>query len=132
MNERLADGAEVLFRQIHPNFYEQGEPSSQAFNPTDKDDHKLSVDRSARATAAGSFALYTGNGFKSVAVYGVSVDEFTQESIACFSDPLPKVGVFAENPAHSYADYSAHRSASRKNIAKLLKRKAIARGSLHP
>ena len=38
----LVDPSEVLRRQVHPTFMDDGQPSSQAFVPTKKDEGKLS------------------------------------------------------------------------------------------
>ena len=128
----LTDDDEVLLRQIHPSFVQAGEPSSQPFAPTPKDDNKLSVDRGTMTTPAASHALFTGNGHASVAVYGLSVGEFGEENLPCHSDPLAATATEAANPAHAYADYAAHVPAQQKNRAKRLKRHALARGQLHP
>jgi hypothetical protein len=131
MDDKLSDGGEVLFRQIHPTFYQNGEPSSQPFMPTPKDQNKLSVDRSALTTAATAHALFTANGHESVAVYGISVGEFGSEALECASDPLDATEDQQANPAHAIADYSPHGGSKQKTIAKRLKIKALARGCLH-
>ena len=41
MIKQLTDDAEILFRQIHPNFWQDGEPSSQPFMPTPKEVPRL-------------------------------------------------------------------------------------------
>lgn len=128
----MTDETEVLFRQVHPRFIQGAEPSSQAFQPTPKDDHKLSVDRSALTTAAEAHALFTSTGRLSAAVYGLSVQEFQVEELPCVSDPLEAAGEEPANPAHAYADYSAHGVNQQKIKAKRLKQKALARGRLHP
>jgi hypothetical protein len=132
MGEELTDDAEVLYRQVHPSFYENGEPSSQTFTPTDKDDGKLSLDRSSLVTAMESFQRFTGAGFSSCAVYGLSVGEFAAEQIRCASDPLEETATQKANHAHAIADYSVFSVSSRKIKAKRLKRAAVARGRLHP
>ena len=132
MSDALQDKDEVLFRQIHPKFYDNGEPSSQPFRPTDKDGNKLSVDRSHLTSAQASYELFVGNGYESDAVYGLSVGEFDEENLPCISDPLQSNEQIQANPAHAYADYSAHGTNKQKNIAKRLKKKAIDRGILHP
>lgn len=132
MADKLDDENELLFRQVHPSFVIDGQVSSQPFHPTDKDDNKLSVDRASLTTAANSHALYTANGFSSAAVYALNVAEFAEEALSCVSDPLPAANGLAENPAHAYADYSAFRTNQQKNIAKRLKKKAVARGQQHP
>ena len=129
--ERLTDGDEVLFRQIHPSFLQRGEPSSAPFSPTLKDGNKLSVDRSSITTATLSHELYKTNGHYSVAVYGVTVGKFEDEKIDCCSDPLEATDVQKANPAHAFADYSSHSANQQKIKAKRLKRKALARGCLH-
>lgn len=132
MTDTLADGDEVLFRQVHPSFIDEGHPSSQTFTPTPKDDGKLSVDRSSLTTAADSHALFVGDGNASDAVYGLTVAEFSREALACVSDPLEAAEKHSANPAHAYADYTAHKASAQKAKAKRLKLKAIARGQLHP
>lgn len=132
MIKQLTDDAEILFRQIHPNFWQDGEPSSQPFMPTPKDKNQLSIDRSTLTTAAGSFALFAGNGHATKAVYGLTVGEFRILEIDCQSDPLPPTEFRSANPAHASADYSAHGGNQQKTKAKRLKQNAIARGQLHP
>jgi hypothetical protein len=128
----LEDYDEVLFRQIHPNFFDGSHPGSPQFAPTSKDENQLSLDRGSQTTPAASHALYLGNGFKSAAVYGLSVGEFRTESLACFPDPLEADGRLAANPAHAYADFSAFTPAEGKKIAKRLRNVAVKRGCLYP
>ena len=132
MGNELTDGAEVLFRHIHPNFMEDGEPSSDRFRPSEKDENLLSVDRSALVTAADAHAFYVGNGRAAVAVFGISVAEFNSEDISCSEDPTPATDTKKANPAHALANYAKHSAKSQKNIAKKLKRLALERGQLHP
>jgi hypothetical protein len=131
-SQPINDGEEVLFRQIHPNFYDNGFPGSPPFAPTAKDDDKLSVDRSSMTTAEASHALFTSNGFDSAAVFGVTVAEFGTESLKCYSDPTEANGTIAANPAHAYADYSGFSANQGKKIAKRLRNFAVKRGQLHP
>jgi len=128
----LDEADEVLFRQIHPNFFENSHPGSPQFAPTPKDEGKLSVDRSSLTDAAGAHALFTGNGFESAAVYGLTVAEFNAESLPCYSDPLKAAGTLAANPAHAYADFATFNANQHKKIAKRLRNVAVKRGRLHP
>jgi hypothetical protein len=130
--ERLQNEEEILFRQIHPNFYENGHPSSSPFVPSAKDGNQMSVDRSSLTTAAGSFDLYTGNGYQSVAVFGVTVGECGVCGLPCHPDPLGATETRKANPAHAYVDYSAIGSNAGKKIAKRLRNDAVKRGRLHP
>lgn len=132
MDDPLSEDTEVLFRQVHPSFIQNDQPSSQPFAPTLKDNNKLSVDRSSLTTAAASHALHTGAGHASAAVYGVSVAEFRAEALPCISDPLKAADGEPANPAHAYADYSGHGISQQKLKAKRLKLKASTRGRLYP
>jgi len=125
MRDKLVDEDEVLYRQVHPNFFDGEQPSSQAFAPTPKDNGKLSVDRSSLTTAGKAYELYTKN-YKSIGVWGLTVGEFGAEELDCFSDKLE------DNSAHAVADYSPYSLNQQKNKAKRLKRRAIQRGLLHP
>ena len=128
----LADGNELLFRQIHPSFMQNGSPTSQAFMPIPKDKGGMSVDRSSVYSASKSFHEYTVvNGFQSVAVFGLTVAEFAVEAIPCYSDPVPATNGFAANPAHCIADFSGLHGSAQKNVAKRLKIVAVARGQKH-
>ena len=128
----IDDREEVLFRQIHPNFYDNNYPGSGQFAPSPKDENKLSVDRSTLTTPATSHRLFTGNGFQSSAVYSVTVGEFDSEGLPCHPDPLKAEGVQQANPTHAYADYLAFNVSQGKKIAKRLGNIAVKRGRLHP
>ena len=128
--DKLTDQEEILFRQIHPHFFDNGEPSSNRFMPSGKDQNKLSVDRSSLTTAEQSHSLYVGNGYQSVAVFGLTVGEFNVEDISCWPDPILATEISVANPAHALADFSSHASNKNKLIAKRLKRAVITRGCL--
>ena len=132
MGNKLTDDSEILFRQIHPNFMHNGEPSSDRFRPSERDQNRLSVDRSSMVAASESHALYMGNGLASAAVFGVTVAEFADEAITCVADPVEGTVTTVPNRAHALADYSAHAAPRQKIIAKKLQRAAVARGRLHP
>jgi hypothetical protein len=107
MSAKLWDQEEILYRQIHPSFLEGGEPSSQPFRPTPKDENKLSTDRASIVSAQQSYDLFTnGNGFSSAGVYGLTVGEFSAEKIDCIPDPIEPTNTRKANPAHCFADYS--------------------------
>lgn len=132
MEKTLTEPEEVLFRQIHPSLLQDGEPASSSFRPKGSDKGKLSVDRGAMTTAERSHALYTANGFSSVAVYGVTVGEFGKCGIPCEPDPLPATSELAANPAHALANFVDYGSSMQRTVAKRLKTFALARGVLHP
>jgi hypothetical protein len=128
MKERLADLSEILFRQIHPHFIQDGQICSPAFCPTPKDNNLLSVDRGSLTTAQAARHLFVTNGGKSDAVYALSVEEFEQERLACHSDPIEESDGVVENLSHAVADFSVCSAQEQKKKAKRLKLKAIARG----
>lgn len=128
----LTDNNEVLYRQIHPDLLDGDVPASSNFVPKPSDNNELSVDRSSITTADAAFTLYTSGGYRSVAVYGVTVGEFHGEGIPCREDPVPQTPSTRANPAHAVADFTEHTANQQKKVAKRLKQKAIARGKLYP
>jgi hypothetical protein len=132
MTEELTKKSEILFRQIHPQFMVSGEPTSQAFGPTAKDEGKLSVDRSALTDAKGAYDLYNNRGQNSAAAFGITVGEFHAECLTCHADPVEDTDQQPGNTAHSFVDFNQFGVSQQKNKAKRLKRVAIARGQLHP
>lgn len=131
MGDKLTDGEEVLLRQIHPDLMQDGEPASSSFRPKESDKNMLSVDRGALTTPADAHALYTGNGYSSAAVYGVSVSEFESNGIPCESDPLDEADDIRANPAHALASFAGHGTSKQKTLAKKIKKQAVARGILY-
>lgn len=129
---KLTDNAEVLLRQIHPNFLHDGEPSSDRFRPSERDANMLSVDRGSMTHAADAHTIYTSTGALSAAVFGVSVGEFAGEAVPCVSDAIEATDTTPANPAHALADFNEHSVGRQKLISKKLKRAAVSRGQLHP
>ena len=132
MTNNLSEDEDVLFRQVHPNFIQDGIPSSQPFVPTQKDNSKLSVDRSKLTNAEAAFDRFIESGQFSDAVYGVTVAEFATQGVECFSDPIVDPDPKLSNPTHAYANYSPFSVNAQKNKAKRIKQHALARGRLHP
>jgi len=129
---QLADLDELLFRQVHPSWVRDAEPTSQAFKPTPKDTGRLSVARASMTTAEAAFQLHTrSRGFGSEGTWAVTLEEVRRApiSLPAFHDPLTEP---VADPAHAYIDFTGR---SRKEIetkAKLLLAAARARGRLHP
>ena len=114
----------VLLRQIHPSFVQQGRVTSQAFRPTPKDEHKLSMYDGDQISAELSFQDYTGRlSLASMGVLGVTVTECQELDLLVVPDPEP----FIE---HVLIDYSAFDKNVVEKKAKLLKAKAETRGWL--
>ncbi len=127
----MTNGAEVLFRQAHPELIHGGEPASSVFVPKASDDGMLSVDRSALTTAKASYDLYVANGFRSAATYGVTVAEFGTHGLPCTPDPIKDVPGQKDNAAHALVDYTAFNPTQQKKIGKRVKTAALTRGVLH-
>jgi hypothetical protein len=127
----IEDGNELLLRQVHPNFIMESCISSQVFLPTDKDDKKLSVNRSSMISAREAFDLHTkGKKLQSAGVWGVSVEEvLTFDSLSIESDPIEAP---IEDRSYSLINFSKLPSESRiKATAKQLTAKARDRDCLY-
>lgn len=53
------ESQEFLYRQVHPQWIVEGEPSSQAFRPTKKDEGMLSIALGSKTTAEDAFLHHT-------------------------------------------------------------------------
>ena len=114
----------LLLRQIHSSFVQQGRVTSQAFRPTPKDEHKLSMYDGDQISAERSYRHYTESiGFASAGVLGVTVAECRELELAVVPNPEPF-------PEHVLVDYSAFDRNVVETKAKLLKAKAESRGWL--
>ena len=133
MGNKITDSSEVLFRQVHPQFYQNGVLGSRAFKPNSSDNGFMSTDRASMTSAKDAHEHYTVHLKKqSACVFGVTVAEFSSEKVECSEDPLAADGDTPANPAHCLADYNAHDEKSWKNIAQKLKVVAEKRGCQFP
>ena len=121
---------ELLWRQIHPKFVQDGRATSQAFRPSPKDEDQLSVDRGHLTTAADSHSRYVRSGFESAGILAVTIGECGYHGLPVYSDPVPEGD--HPNPAHALVDYRALPSRGRREaVAKMLTANALARGWQH-
>lgn len=117
--------ATMLLRQVHPSWVQQGRVTSQAFRPTPKDKHLLSVYDGDLITAADSWTHFSGTlGFPSVGVMAVSVAECSTLDLPARPDPEPF-------PEHAVIDFSGLAENQIEKKGKRLKAKAEERGWLH-
>jgi len=129
---KLEDKDELLHRNIHPSWMDDGRPSSLAFSPSPKDEGKLSVDREKIDTPEASFLRHTvEKKLKSEAVFSVSVSEFEDQDVDCFEDPVFRNGEI-ENLAHCFADYSGLSKKQVKLKARRIRDAATKRGKTYP
>jgi hypothetical protein len=114
---------ELLFRQVNPSWRElDGNPTSQAFRPTPKDNELLSVDRQSLTDAKSSYDHFTKTlGLASVGTWAISTNECASVSRTAWHTPK------AVNPAHTSVDFRAVPPKTAKTISQALKARAIAR-----
>lgn len=116
-----------LLRQVHPNFVQAGELSSQAFFPFPKDKGKLSMydgDQIEPQLAHQHYTEALRN--ESVGVWGVTCEEVNCVGLAAVPDPLQD---FA---AHSLIDFGGRNEKECRKVAKRLRAAAVERGCLYP
>jgi len=123
---RLEDPDELLHRQVHPSFVQEGRVTSAAFRPTKKDEGQLSVDRGSLATPVESYERHTvSKGLQSAGTWSLSVGECDGEDLPSYEDSEE------DNPAHSLIDFRDLSRNQRKKKAKKLKQHAVKRGPTH-
>ena len=118
------NGSTPLLRQIHPSFVKLGRITSQAFRPTPKDEHKLSVYDGDLITPAAAWQHYRTRNLESAGVLAVTVGECQNEDLPVRSSPEH----FLE---HAEIDYTGLSSNECERKGKKLKGAAEARGWLH-
>lgn len=129
MGEKLA-ADELLFRQVHPEFYQNGILGSRAFKPNSSDKGLMSTDRAALTSAEAAFVHYTQHvKKKSACVYGLTVQNFEAVAVECQADPLEADGDIPANAAHSLANYNKNPDKSWKLVSQRLRDVAEERGS---
>jgi hypothetical protein len=118
-------GDTLLWRQIHPDFVQNGFASSVMFRPNESDKGLMSVYDGDLIDAASSWVHYTTvSNKKSIGVTGLTVDECLSEGLSARSDPES----FAE---HAVVDFTAVTENQWRSKSKKLQAKALARGWLH-
>ena len=115
----------LLLRQIHPNFYQNGRVTSQAFRPTPKDEELLSVYDGGMIKPEPAWKHFTSRPHcTSAGVMGITVAECSELELPARSDPE----VF---PEHAVIDFSAFKKNQIEKKAKQLRAKAYARDWLY-
>jgi|SRR5690606_7472698 len=130
----MIEASTLLHRQVHPNFVQNGVISSQtfyveekisslSFQPTDKDEGKLSVYNGSKFSALEAFLHFVNRRLQSKGVLSVSKDEVDSiGDLSAFEDNDPFDG-------HSVIDYSrVTGKASIKKKAAKLRDIAVSRG----
>lgn len=123
---QLNDPHELLYRQVHPNWIDDGEPSSQAFKPTKKDEGMLSIALGSKTTAEDAFRHHTETlGLASGGTWAVSVEEASDVELRAYEQPLDN------SPAHGFIDFRNTGGSAAERKAKQLRVNARDRGCLH-
>ena len=115
-------GATLLFRQIHPNFVQDGFASSRAFRPNEFDEGLMSVyDGGLILTAEASWTHYTTVlRKKSAGATALTVEECAAEGLP----PRPDPETFLE---HAVVDFTGVEEKEWRAKSKKLQAKALAR-----
>ena len=112
----------LLHRQVPAAHIQNGEITSQVFQPTRKDDRRLSVYDGSQISAEDAWKHYTGAlGYSSIGVVAVSVAECDSEQLPVHPDPTPF-------KAHVVIDFAGLGRSKIERKADFLKRRAINRG----
>ena len=117
----ISDASELLHRNAHPDFIQNGRISSQVFKLKTADKGQLSVQQNSKAIAAIAYARYTARDFESAGVWSVTVAECSELSLKAYDDPLPDddshavldLTRFTTSQAHKLADKLAHKARAR-------------------
>jgi hypothetical protein len=123
----LTDPQELLFRQVHPRWVEDGVPSSQAFAPTAKDEGMLSIARGSMTNPEAAHKHYTTvQQLQSAGTWAVTVGEASALELSSFDDPMPDV------PAHGFIDFRDLGRKQSEKRGRLLAARARSRGRMYP
>ena len=112
----------LLYRQIHPNFIQNGRPTTQAFRPTPKDENQLSVYDGDKIQPQASWQHYTDVlKLSSAGVMAVTNAECSAQSLPVVADGKPF-------PEHCSIDFSGLKKSAIEKAAKVLAACAVTRG----
>lgn len=120
--------ATLLYRQVHPSWIREGRVASLVFQPTPKDNGRLSVYDGDGITPGDAWRHYTGTlGLLSDGVVAVTLAECTNLQLSVVADPLPGF------PEHTLIDFTGLPGSQVRRVAQRLRSAAGARGWLfHP
>jgi hypothetical protein len=99
----LENMEEKLYRQVHPNFFQAGRVTSQAFRPTAKDQGMLSVSRGSMTNPRQAMTLARQRGVRTLGTWSVTVGNAADLELPAYPDPVTD-GVPDE--AHALIDFS--------------------------
>lgn len=115
----------VLLRQIHPSFFQNGKVTSQAFRPTPKDQSLLSVYDGHKMSPEQSFEHYVQIlGLSSCAVAQIVCEDCIENELPVCADP-------EQFPEHCLIDFSDMNQSQQTKASKKLRQKAEERGLIY-
>lgn len=125
----LTQMEELLWRNVHPDWVDDGVLSSQAFRPNSGDDGQMSVGRSSVVSASDHFSEYVAVPNKSGGIWALSVQEVDDQSLRVVddskADPPPLL------TGHAYVDFRDVGGKQEKKRGAKLRDRAAERGCQH-
>jgi len=117
---QLIDKSEKYFRQCHPSFFRNGQPTSQFVADFPRDEGRLSGTRSGSVNATESYLDYSGSGGKTCGTWAVTLEEVDAQNARLVDD----TGCPPTNPprlrGHTYLDFRNFDAGERKTAVSAL------------
>ncbi|UFS93750.1 hypothetical protein [Nocardia huaxiensis] len=124
---------ELIWRNVHPTWIDNGQLSSLAFKPSPKDTGKLSGAREEKVTADKHYFEFTEElGLESAGVWAVTVGEAREQAVPCVYDAESSTKPDPCPTGHTYLDFRSHSGGRVRKIASSLRKAAEERGKRHP
>jgi hypothetical protein len=122
----ILNKSETLFRQVHPTQFPNGQPSSEAFVPSEQDKFLLSTMREIVGPEEAHRRWTEDMEMQSVGTFGISVGEINEQGLTAVDDAEA-----TSQPDHASVDFSSITSkGARKRIGRRLRDAAVSRGCL--
>ena len=129
----VTDGDELIWRNVNPNWIDNGELSSQAFRPTPKDLKQLSGAREREVSAEDHFEEFTEKlELESSGVWAISAGEAKDAALRCIFDAEADSAPDPCPVGHTYIDYRGHGNSKIRKIGSSLRDLAEVRGCKFP
>ena len=128
----IVNSDEILMRQIHPTFIQDGRITSSVFEPMKKDKGHLSCTAKSKITEEEAYRIYTKiKNLTSCGIARLSVHEINSIGLLAYfspsnDGPTPDADKF--DKAHSHIDFSQLSKSQAKTEAKKLADKARIKG----
>jgi len=130
---KLESSPELLWRQVNPQFVNNGQVTSQAFRPNSGDGNLISTCREEKQDARGAFEFYTTVlGRDSAGTWAVSVEQVVAVGARAFDDSESETAPQPCPPGHTSIDVRPFGPGRVKAISTVLSRHANVRGRQYP